>query len=363
MSSVCSTIAAKCLKARSGTVAKATEACLLFIELEEQASVIESALKALSNKVPKVVVAALEILFQAVSLFGTATVIDPKPLFKSLPAVFGNSNAGVRDKAKELTIELSSWVGPAVVQSVLIDKMNDAMKKDVATSVAELPPGKKKPLRFTRKEAAARAAAEGNDADEDDAAVPMDVDDANTVNGGGVGGAGGDDDDLNTDPYDFSDPVDIFAPLHKTLIVVGDDSTPFWDCFGSKKWNVRKGALDKIKELAKKNPRLVSGDSSSLNDLTREIKKILAKDANINCAASAADVVGALASGLRKEFSNQARQLCLAVLERFKEKNTIMSKAADDALRTMAVHCYGLGDVADDIATALAHKSPKGKRP
>jgi cytoskeleton-associated protein 5 len=343
-------MAAKCLKARPGTVAKATEACLLCIELEEQASVIESILKALSDKVPKVVIAALDILFRAVSVFGAGTVIDPKPLFKSLPAVFGHSNAGVRDKAKELTIELSSWVGPAVVQSVLIDKMNDAMKKDVATSIAALPPGKKRPLRFTRKEAA-----DGNDAD-DDGAVPMDVDENNIIVH-----AGDADDELGSDPYDFSDPVDIFAPLNKTLIVVGDDSIPFWDCFESKKWNVRKGALEKIKEVAKRNPRLASEDSSSLNDLTREVKKILAKDANINCAASAADVAGALALGLRKDFSNQARQLCLAVLERFKEKNSIMSKAADDALRTMAVHCYGLGDVADDIATALAHKNPKGK--
>lgn len=360
VSSVCSTIAVKCLKARPGTVAKATEACLLFIELEEQASVIESILKALSDKVPKVVAAALEILFRAVAEFGTTKVIDPKPLFKSLPAVFGHSNAGVRDKSKELTIELSSWVGPAVVQSVLIDKMNDTMKKDVATSLASIPSGKKKPLRFTRKEAAARAAAaEGNDGD-DDGAIPMDVDDNTTINGSGGGVPhGGEDDEFGGDPYDFSDPVDILAPLQKTPIVVGDDSTPFWDCFESKKWNVRKGALEKIKELAKSNPRLSSGNSSSLNDLTRELKKILAKDANINCAASAADVAGALALGLRKDFTNQARQLCPAVLERFKEKNTIMSKAADDALRTMAVHCYGIGDVADDIAAALAHKNPK----
>ena len=350
-------MAAKCLKARAGTVSRATEACLLFIELEEQASVIESILKALSDKVPKVVIAALDVLLRAVSEFGASTTIDPKPLFKSLPAVFGHSNAGVRDKAKELTIELASWVGPAVVQSVLVEKMNDTMKKDVATSLASLPPGKKKPLRYTRKEAAARAAAvdNGQEGDDDDeGAVPMDVDEGNAQGGDG----GGADDFGDGDPYDFSDPVEILGPLNKALVVVGDDSTPFWDCFESKKWNVRKGALEKVKEMAH-TPRLAPGD---FNDLTRELKKILAKDANINCAASAADVAGALALGLRKDFMNQARQLCPAILERFKEKNTIMSKAADDALRTMAMHCYGLGDVADDIATALAHKNPKGKK-
>ncbi len=300
------------------------------------------------------VLAALETLLKAVSEFGAPKVIDPKPLFKSLPAVFGHSNAGVRDKAKEITVELSLWLGSAVVQTVLVDKMNDTMKKDVATTLASLPPGKKKPLRYTRKEALARAAAQENDED-DDGAVPMDVDDENQGNGA----SGGDGDEFEQgDPYDFSDPVDIFSPLTKTSVVVGDDSTPFWDCFESKKWNIRKGALEKVKELARSNPRL-SSENSSLNDLTRELKKILLKDANINCAASAADVVGALALGLRKDFSNQARQLCSAVLERFKEKNTIMSKAADDALRTMATYCYGLVDVSEDIATALAHKNPK----
>jgi hypothetical protein len=249
-------------------------------------------------------------------------------------------------------------MGPGVVQSVLVDKMNDAMQKDVLGTLLGPTQARKKPLRFTRKEALARAAAESNGADDLDGAEPMDVDDEGLVNEGGDDG-----DDFGAgDPYDFSDPVDIFTPLHKTLVVVGDDSTPFWDCFESKKWNIRKGALDKVKELARSNPRLSSGESSSsLNDLTREMKKILMKDANINCAASAAEVVGALALGLRRDFSNQARQLCPAVLERFKEKNTIMSKAADEALRTMATHCYGLGDVVDDIATALAHKNPKGK--
>lgn len=145
--------------------------------------------------------------------------------------------------------------------------------------------------------------------------------------------------------------------LNKAMITVGDDSTPFWDCFESKKWNMRKGALDKVKDLAR-TPRLACGD---YGDLCRELKKVLAKDANINCAASAAEAAGALALGLRRDFNAQARQLCPAVMERFKEKNTSMGKAADETLRTMARYCYTLSEVADDIAAALGHKNPKGE--
>lgn len=65
-SSVCSAIGAKSLKARPFTVAKAAEACYLLVELEQQESVVESAIKASGDKVPKVAVAALDILKNAV---------------------------------------------------------------------------------------------------------------------------------------------------------------------------------------------------------------------------------------------------------------------------------------------------------
>lgn len=339
-------MAAKCLKARPGTVAKVTEASMLFIELEQQAAVVEATLKALGDKVPKTVIAALDVLYRAICNFG-AKIVDPKPILKALPAVFGHSNAGVRDKAKELTIELAAWVGAPVVQSVLLEKMSDAMRKDVEGAIQALPPGKKKAERFTRKEAVARAAGEG-DGDEVDAAggpEPMQVDDAAAVDFG------------DGDPFEFSDPVDIMGPLSKSMVIVGDDSVPFWDCFESKKWNIRKGAIDKLKEAAKA-PRLSPGE---YHDICRELRKVLAKDANITCAASAAEAVGALAQGLRKDFSSHARQLSGAVMERFKEKNTIMSKAADEALRTMATYCYGLPDVTEELAAHLAHKNPKGE--
>lgn len=52
---------------------------------------------------------------------------------------------------------------------VLLDKMPAAMRKDVDAAIAELPPGRKQPSRWTRREAAERAAREAE-------AAPMDVD-------------------------------------------------------------------------------------------------------------------------------------------------------------------------------------------
>ncbi len=59
---------------------------------------------------------------------------------------------------------------------VLLDKMPAAMRKDVDAAIAELPAGKKQPSRWTRREAAERAARDAE-------AQPMDVD------GAGEGGA------------------------------------------------------------------------------------------------------------------------------------------------------------------------------
>lgn len=179
-------LASKCLKGKPATVAKAGEACMLLIELEQQAAVIEAVLKAFGDKVPKVVLAAVDIVLQAVrwaraqrrmvpsptgaganaawlwcaacgrarhaqlpacaagarlvvtrpawhqppghtswplqtwrtrwllrpvcSSFG-AKAVDPKPIMKALPSLFGHTQAGVRDKAKETSVELAAYLG------------------------------------------------------------------------------------------------------------------------------------------------------------------------------------------------------------------------------------------------------------
>ena len=261
---------------------------------------------------------------------------------------------GVREKAKDITVAIASFLGPTIVQGSLMEKMSDAMKKDVEGAIQKA--GRKQPERLTRRAAAEKLAAAGND---DDGPTDMDID----VNGTTTGGDSANNNDVSfdadMDAYDFSDPVDIMGPLGKEKVVVGDDSVAFWECFESKKWNIRRAALDKIRDAAKKNPRL-SG-TADYNGIVAEMKKILAKDANINCAAGAAEAAGALAKGLRKDFSSQARTLCPVLLERLKEKNIVMSKAADEALHSLSKYCYSVADVAEDLATAMAHKNPKAR--
>lgn len=46
----------------------------------------------------------------ACSLFG-AKAVDPKPIMKALPSLFGHTQAGVRDKVKETSVELAAYLG------------------------------------------------------------------------------------------------------------------------------------------------------------------------------------------------------------------------------------------------------------
>ena len=274
-------------------------------------------------------------------------MVEAKPLLAKLPAVFGNSNAGVRDKAKEVVLELAGYLGPGPIQGALLDKIPEAVKKALEGGLAELPAARRKPERFTRREQALRA----------QQAEAMDVDvEAPAEAAGGAGPAAVE--DSQSDAWEYATPVDILSALGKSTIKVGDDSVAFWDCFESKKWNVRKGALDALKEAA----RVMRLAPAEYNDLVRELKKILAKDANIACAAAAAEASGLLAAGLRVDFVAQARSLCPAIIERFKEKNIVMSKAAEEALRLMGEHCYTPVDVADDLVAGMVHKNPKGAR-
>lgn len=55
--------------------------------------------------------------------------------------------------------ELARWMGPELIRGALFEKMRDAQKADVEALLAELPAGRPKPERLTRKEAAKATAA------------------------------------------------------------------------------------------------------------------------------------------------------------------------------------------------------------
>ncbi|GAX77872.1 hypothetical protein CEUSTIGMA_g5314.t1 [Chlamydomonas eustigma] len=334
----------KALNGRTSAVLKATDVLLAFIELEQGDKVIESLINSgLSHKIPKVVITVLDIIALAYSLFGTKT-IPPQPILKALPALFDSKDGKAREKVKDLVVELSRWTGMEVIRGSLFPKMRDAMKEDIEKAVAamgELGVPKPCPERFTRKEQAKRA--------ETSTAVPMDVDDSSNP-AGSLGKQDEEEVAPEVDPFDISEPKDILPQLKKD----------FWEGLESKKWNDRKAQLTLLKDLAS-YPHLASGRDYDYGDVNRELRKLITKDANIQCVSEAIACCGALAKSIRAGYSSTAKGLVEILVEKFKEKNASIGRAASDALASMHRYCWTLLDVSDSLAGGLCHSNPKVK--
>ena len=78
---------------------------MLYVEMDKPDPVIEELLSLLSAKQPKVVAATLSALTSLYHAYGCKT-IEPKPVLKHLPQVYGHADKNVRAEAQNLTVEL-----------------------------------------------------------------------------------------------------------------------------------------------------------------------------------------------------------------------------------------------------------------
>ncbi|KAL0039701.1 hypothetical protein WJX77_005628 [Trebouxia sp. C0004] len=326
-------LATKVFKQRPGTVQRAKDVYLIFCELEQADTVVEAVIKVFTDKVPKVVVAAVDVVTSALSLFGV-TVVSPQPLLKALPKLFEAKQEPVRDGAKNLVAELCCWTGPKLVQDTLLDKMPDSMRKDVEKLLEDIPTVRKRPERFTRKEEAQQAVSGAP-------AGPA------VATAGASITAVAPEAEEGMDAYEYAEPAGILSELGKE----------FWEMLAAKKWSERRDALAKLRTLASA-PKLASGD---YGDVNRELKKIISKDSHIGVVSEAVACTGVLARGLRKEYSSSARVFVPVLLDKFKDKNTICVNNVSEALSFMHMYCLTMADIQDDLVSALEHKNPKVK--
>src|SRR5205809_6222191 len=98
---------------RAATKSKALEAILLYIELDVAGPIIEELIPALSHKQPKIIAATLAALTAVYHNYG-CKVVDPKPVLKILPKVFGHADKNVRAEATNLAVEFYRWLREAM---------------------------------------------------------------------------------------------------------------------------------------------------------------------------------------------------------------------------------------------------------
>ncbi|KAL8032652.1 hypothetical protein ABFS82_13G110300 [Erythranthe guttata] len=324
---VCDAIVAKCLTGRPKTVEKAQMAFMLWLELEAVEAFLDAMEKAIKNKVAKAVVPAIDVMFQALSEFGSK-IVPPKRILKMLPELFDHQDQNVRASSKGLTLELCRWIGKDPVKSILFEKMRDTMKKELEAELANVT-GSAKPTRKIRSEQdkepepeAVSQAVGSSPAEESAADIPQDIDE-----------------------YELVDPVDIITPLEKS---------GFWEGVKAAKWSERKDAVAELTKLAS-TKRIAPGD---FTEACRTLKKLIT-DVNIAVAVEAIQALGNLARGLRTHFSGNSRFLLPVLLEKLKEKKPTMTEALMQTLQAMHTSgCLSFTDIVEDVKTAVKNKVP-----
>ncbi|KAI3709296.1 hypothetical protein L2E82_39056 [Cichorium intybus] len=237
---VCDAIVAKCLTGRPKTVEKAQMVFMLWVELEAVDAFLDAMEKAIKNKVAKAVVPAIDVMFQALSEFGSK-IVPPKRILKMLPELFDHQDQNVRTSSKGLTLELCRWIGRDAVKSILFEKMRDTMKKELEAELVNASGGAK-PTRKIRseqdKEVEAEVVGSAGPCKESAAEIPQEIDE-----------------------YELVDPVDILTPLEKSR---------FWKDVKASKWIERKNAVEELNKLAS-TKRIAPGD---FVEVSRTLKKM-----------------------------------------------------------------------------------------
>lgn len=316
---------------RPAAKTNALEALLLCVEFDKADPVIEEIVPALSHKVPKVIAAALVGLRAIYHNFG-CKIVDPKPVLKALPKVFGHADKNVRAEAQNLTVELYRWLKEAIkplfwgelkpVQQQDLDKLFENVKQEPAP----------KQERLTKAQQDAMAAA---------SAAPDDDE------GEGEGGEeDADEDDGEIDAFDLAEPVDVLSKIPKD----------FHDNLSSSKWKDRKEALDALYSIINV-PRIKDGP---FDDIVRALAKCM-KDANIAVVTVAANCIDLLAKGLKSSFGKHRATIMAPIMERLKEKKQSIADALGQALDSVFAST-NLSECLEEILEFLKHKNPQVKQ-
>ncbi|KAK4225845.1 armadillo-type protein [Podospora fimiseda] len=312
---------------RAATKASSIEALLLFIELDVAAPVIEEILPVLSSKQPKVVAASLNALTQIYHNYG-CKIVDPKPVLKILPKVFGHADKNVRAEATNLAVEFYRWLREAM-KPMFWGDLKPTQQNDLEAQFEKVKaegPAKQERLLRSQQAAMERAPAAGG--------------------GEEYGEDGGEEEEpAEIDVFDLAEPQDVLSKVPKD----------FYDNLGSSKWKDRKEALEALYAVVNV-PRIKDGD---FNEINRSLAKCM-KDANIAVVTQAAQCIELIAKGLRKGYAKHRSTVMGPIMERLKEKKQTVADALGAALDAVFM-TTDLTECLEDITTNLVHKNPQIK--
>eukprot|EP00981_Chlorochromonas_danica_P005424 scaffold1091_cov164-Ochromonas_danica.AAC.47 len=149
-----SNVVEKAFGGRPSTQTKGKRLMLKVMEVANVTTCSTILLSKFSDRRPKIPPMCIDIITEAIGLFGIG-LFPIKEIVKGLPGVFNGNNSGAREAAMKLIIEIHRWVGMAPIQS-LLDELRSAQKaefeKILGEKASEQSAGPPVPSLYTKKD-------------------------------------------------------------------------------------------------------------------------------------------------------------------------------------------------------------------
>ncbi|KAL4130421.1 hypothetical protein PRIC2_006418 [Phytophthora ramorum] len=315
----------KGFSARPGIVKLCEELVDAFIAAGAAEETVIALLEGTSNRKPKVPPACLTCTLEALKAYGPRVV--PLQAIKSALPKLMEGAVKVRQISMDIMVEIHRWTGPALVQDVVAN-LRSAQQTEFEGQVKDVVPGQAAPTKFVKGAKPAKAAGGGN------------------TTGASSGAA--DPASAALDPRDFTEIVDLLAKLPKT---------EFKTKLALPKWSEKVEALNIVLEVIGPAPKLSNGDYYELVSTL----KVLTNDSNVNIVAKSIEVFGALADGLRKNFTQYARTMFPDLLRKLSDKKSVILSATNKTLDLLLQHAMPIDMMMNDLK--LACDASKNKAP
>ncbi len=276
-------------------------------------------------------------------------VVNPKAIIQALPGPFAHADKAVRSEASLLVQELHKWCGASVL-TALQSHLKSLQLKEISEACAQSPASQPTPSRYLRGQGPIPDIANesmltdfvGSSHESMPSAMEIDSTAAATITSSQTV-------PKVMDAYDLVQPVDVMSKL------------PSLDGLTSSAWKERKECLDSILTVVKV-PRIQS--DSHLGELVQALAARLA-DVNVMCVVVAANVIEAIACGLRAAFASYRAVVLPALLERCKERKASVLdalRAALDSLRFSLSPAQLASElIPEDLTPFATHKNPSVK--
>lgn len=326
----------KAFGARPATVEKGKAVLLKLIEIDTADAVCEVVLSQLSNKKPKVPPVCVELLIDALTAFG-GRAMPVKQLIAQLPSMFESSNAGVRDKAMSLAVELARWVGTAPLQSTL-DSLRSAQQTQFQSLIADIEVGKPPlPTVGLRKDRAKLA-------QQQQAAAGA----ATASAGGATEGKVEEVQEAAIDPRDLVEEVNLLS------IIRGSE---YKRLISESKWNEQMNGLQIIIDGIGPVPKLANDD---YGEIMQNLKTFI-NHSHIQLNTAAIKIVGLFADGLRGGFTTYAKPVTSLIIAKCKEKR--LCAQIVESLQPVFKYSMAMDHVQDDLVEHINGTVAKKKVP